>query len=95
MKKPLGFFLRQRKNIVKTIEISDTVKYDRLRYYEGVYTIRNIVPETSDDLFAFLDNVNMIPGYIDSNSTKALSILGNNKKLLNYTHRMKTDKDLK
>jgi Glycosyltransferase 61 len=82
MKKPLGFFLRQRKNIVKTIEISDTVKYDRLRYYEGVYTIRNIVPETSDDLFAFLDNVNMIPGYIDSNSTKALSILGNNKKLI-------------
>jgi hypothetical protein len=77
-----SFFLRKRNNIVKTIEISDVEQYDRLEYFEGVYTIRNIVAETSDDLFYFIPEVNMIPGYIDSSSKKTLSILGNRKKLV-------------
>jgi hypothetical protein len=82
IKNPLRFFLRQRKNIVKTIEMSDMEKYDRLKYYDGVYTVRNIVAETSDDLFYFLPEENMISGYIDSSSKNTLSILGNNKKLV-------------
>jgi hypothetical protein len=82
MKNSLSFFLRQRKNIVKTIELSEAEKYDRLEYYEGVYTVRNIVAETSDDLFYFFPGENMIPGYIDSNSANTLNILGNRKKLV-------------
>jgi hypothetical protein len=82
IKNPLSFFLRQRKNIVKTIEMSDIEQYDRLEYYEGVYTVRNIVAETSDDLFYFFPGENMISGYIDSNSTNTLNVLGNSKKLV-------------
>jgi hypothetical protein len=82
MKNPLSFFLRQRKNIVKTIELSDVEKYDRLEYYEGLYTIRNVVAETSDDLFYFIPGENMISGYIDSNSKNTLDVLGNRKKLV-------------
>jgi hypothetical protein len=62
--------------------MSDMDEYSKLPYYEGVYTIRNIVEETSDDLFYFMPDVNMISGYIDSNSKKTLSILGNKKKLV-------------
>jgi hypothetical protein len=81
--KDLGrFFLRERKNIVKTVEMSDIERYDRLEYYEGIYTVRNVVAETSDDLFYFIPHENMISGYIDSNSKSTLSILGNRKKLV-------------
>jgi hypothetical protein len=82
MKYPFSFFLRKRSNIVKTIEMSDMEQYDRLNYFEGVYTVRNIVAETSDDLFYFLPDTNMIPGYIDSSSQKTLSILSNKNKLI-------------
>lgn len=82
MKKSSRFFLRKRKNIVKTVEMSDVEQYDRLEYYEGVYTVRNVVAETSDDLFYFSPDLNMISGYIDSNSKNTLSILGNRKKLV-------------
>jgi hypothetical protein len=81
--KDLGrFFLRERKNIVKTVEMSDIERYDRLEYFEGIYTVRNVVAETSDDLFYFIPHENMISGYIDSNSKNTLEILGNNKKLV-------------
>jgi hypothetical protein len=82
MKKFQGFFLRERKNIVKTVELSDVELYDRLEYYEGIYTVRNVVAETSDDLFYFFPNDNMVSGYIDSNSKNTLNILGNRKKLV-------------
>jgi hypothetical protein len=82
MKNLESFFLRKRKNIVKTIEMSDIEQYDRLDYYEGVYTVRNMVAETSDDLFYFMPDLNMIPGYIDSSSKKTLSILSNKNKLV-------------
>jgi|694.fasta_scaffold00152_98 hypothetical protein len=82
MKHPLSFFLRKRSNIVKTIEMSDMEQYDRLDYFEGVYTIRNVVAETSDDLFYFMPDINMISGYIDSSSKKTLNILSNKNKLV-------------
>jgi hypothetical protein len=82
MKNLKSFFLRERRNIVKTIEMSDMTEYDMLDYYEGVYTVRNIVAETSDDLFYFAPDVNMIPGYIDSSSKKTLNILSNRHKLV-------------
>lgn len=76
------YILKRRENIVKTLELSDMDEYAELKYYSGVYTVRNIVSETSDDLFYFMDNVNMIPGYIDSNSKKVLNVLGKRKKLV-------------
>jgi hypothetical protein len=76
------YFTRRRTNTVKTLEMSDIDQYAQLKYYDGVYTIRNVVEETSDDLFYFDENVNMISGYIDSSSKKTLSILGNRKKLV-------------
>jgi hypothetical protein len=82
MKNLKSFFVRERKNIVKTIEMSDMDQYDILDWYEGVFTIRNIVAETSDDLFYFIPDVNMIPGYIDSSSKKTLNILSNKPKLV-------------
>jgi hypothetical protein len=82
MKKPKSFFLKKRNNIVKTVEMSDMELYDRLEYFEGVYTVRNIVAETSDDLFYFIPDENMISGYIDSSSKKTLNILNNRKKLV-------------
>ena len=62
--------------------MSDMDEYSKLPYYDGIYTIRNIVEKTSDDLFYFAPDVNMISGYIDSNSKKTLSVLGNRKKLV-------------
>lgn len=62
--------------------MSDMETYDKLEYFDGVYTIRNAVAETSDDLFYFMPGVNMIPGYIDSNSEKTLNVLGNKNKLV-------------
>jgi hypothetical protein len=82
MKKLGKHFLKKRSNIVKTIEMSDMDLYDTLPYYEGVYTVRNVVAETSDDLFCFLPDFNMISGYIDSSSKKTLNILGNKKKIV-------------
>lgn len=62
--------------------MSDMDDYAKLGYYEGIYTVRNVVAETSDDLFYFMENVNMVSGYIDANSEKTLSILSNKKKLV-------------
>jgi len=71
-----------RRNNVKTIDMSDLDDYAKLGYYEGVYTVRNVVAETSDDLFYFVENGNMVSGYIDASSEKTLSIIDNKKKLV-------------
>jgi hypothetical protein len=76
------YLTKQRRNTVRTIEMSDIDDYAKLAYYEGIYTVRNVVEETSDDLFYFMDGVNMVSGYIDSNSKKTLNILGNKRKLV-------------
>jgi hypothetical protein len=76
------YIKKTRESMVKTIEISDIGKYDILKYYDGIYTVRNVVEKGSDDLFVFADGQNMIPGYIDSSSKKTLSVLGNKKKLV-------------
>jgi hypothetical protein len=62
--------------------MSDLDYYAKLAYYEGIYTIRNIVHETSDDLFFFSEASNMVSGYIDASSEKTLSVLSNKKKLV-------------
>jgi hypothetical protein len=76
------YITKSRRNIVKTLEMSDMDDYAKLAYYEGIYTVRNVVEETSDDLFFFREGQNMVSGYIDSNSDNTLSILSNRKKLV-------------
>lgn len=76
------FMTHLRRNNVKTIDMSDMDDYAKLGYYEGIYTVRNVVEETSDDLFYFMENVNMVSGYIDASSEKTLDIINNNKKLV-------------
>jgi hypothetical protein len=82
MKSINRYILKKRENIVKALELSEMDEWAALKYYPGVHTVRNVVAETSDDLFYFIDDVNIIPGYIDTNSKKVLNILGNNKKLI-------------
>jgi hypothetical protein len=76
------YMTRWRQNNVKTVDMSELHYWSKLNYYEGVYTVRNIVAETSDDLFYFMEDVNMVSGYIAADSEKTLSILGNKKKLV-------------
>jgi hypothetical protein len=76
------YILKRRANIVRTLELSEMDDYSTLKYYDGVYTVRNIVAETSDDLFYFVEDTNMVPGYLDSSSKKVLNVLGKKKKLV-------------
>jgi hypothetical protein len=82
MNKIQKYILKRRNNEVKTVDMSDMDEYSQLPLFEGIYTVRNIIPETSDDLFVFDSHYNMVSGYIDSNSEKTISILGNKKKLV-------------
>ena len=81
MKIKKKFLTRNRISQVKTIENSEIDLYSQLEYFKGVYTVRNIVPETSDDVFQF-GSENMIPGYLDSSSKNTISVLGNQKKIV-------------
>jgi hypothetical protein len=76
------YFKRNRQDSVKTIDMSDIDQYAKLEYHDGVHTVRNIVEDTSDDLFYFIDGTNVVPGYIDSSSERKISILSNKKKLV-------------
>jgi hypothetical protein len=64
-----------------TINVSEPESYMSLPFYDGIYTVRNITPETSDDLFYFFPE-NMISGYIDANSEKTLNLISNRKKVV-------------
>lgn len=80
----MGFFKRDISRIWKdttlTIDMSDS-DHEDLPFFEGIYTIRNITPETSDDLFYFHDN-NMIPGYIFADSNNTISLVDDKNKIV-------------
>lgn len=67
--------------VASTIEISEDDAYEPLKYYSGIYTIRNITPETSDDLFYFFPE-NMIPGYVYAESQRTIDLIDNRDKLV-------------
>jgi hypothetical protein len=50
--------------------------------WPGMYTIKNINPKTSDDLFYFRRDENIIPGYIESDGTFSLNLIDGRKKLV-------------
>jgi hypothetical protein len=50
--------------------------------FEGMYTIKNITPKTSDDLFYFNPGVNMIKGYVDAAKAATLNLIDGKPKLV-------------
>lgn len=77
-----NLFTRSRKDRVSTVEASEYEAIDFvLRHYEGMYTIKNINPATSDDLFYFFPS-NMIPGYIESSHADTLNLINGKKKIV-------------
>ena len=76
------FITKSKRDTFITIDTSDIEGYSPSPYYDGVFTVRNITPETSDDLFYFFPGINMIPGYVSANSEKTLNLINNKKKLV-------------
>lgn len=73
-----------KREMVSTIEVSKFKEFDEysMRYYDGMYTIRNINEKTSDDLFYFFPHRNMISGYFEADSEKTLNLINGKKKLV-------------
>jgi hypothetical protein len=82
MKLP-SLFIRSRKDQVITIEAS-VYDNDSLTTpsYEGMYTIKNVNPPTSDDLFYFFPGENMVKGYIESSNAATINLINGKKKLV-------------
>lgn len=77
-----GFFTRYRQDLVLDIAVSDYEKnVFNMQHHEGVYTIKNIVPVTSDDLFA-IEPFNTVPGYIPAQDSEYLNLVDGKKKLV-------------
>ena len=78
-----NLFTTVRRDRVVTIETSIYAKDTlTLPWFSGMYTIKNINPITSDDLFYFRPGTNMIEGYVDSSSEKTLNLINGRKKLV-------------
>lgn len=73
-----------RKDQVVTMDVPDTDATDKVRVpnFPGMHTIKNINPKTSDDLFYFYRDENVLPGYIDSSGNHSLNLIDNRKKLV-------------
>lgn len=78
-----SIFIRSRKDQVTTIEASVYSK-DTLTTpsYEGMYTIKNVNPATSDDLFYFFPGENMVKGYLESSNAATINLINGKKKLV-------------
>lgn len=50
--------------------------------FKGMHTIKNINPKTSDDLFYFRRDLNVVPGYIESDGVLTLDLIDNRKKIV-------------
>jgi hypothetical protein len=76
-------FSRKRKNLVTTIEASK-FHNDKMTMpeFKGMHTVKNINPETSDDLFYFHPGLNVIEGYIESSNASYLNLIDGAKKLV-------------
>lgn len=80
----LPLFSRGKKDRVITI---DTSRYEEdpllfLPYFDGMYTIRNINPDTSDDLFYFIPEKNMVKGFLDASNGKTINLINGKQKLV-------------
>jgi hypothetical protein len=76
-------FSRSRRDRVTTIEASNF--HDdgiTLPGFKGMFTIRNINPDTSDDLFYFHPGLNVIEGYVESSNASSLNLIDGKKKIV-------------
>jgi hypothetical protein len=82
MKLP-NLFTKARKDRVITIETSvydkDTITTPT---FEGMYTIKNVNPPTSDDLFYFHIDGNMLKGYVESSNAASINLINGKNKLV-------------
>jgi hypothetical protein len=78
-----NIFTKARKDRVITIENSvyakDTITTPT---FEGMYTIKNVNPPTSDDLFYFHIDGNMLKGYIEAANATTINLINGKKKLV-------------
>lgn len=78
-----NLFTRSRKDRVITIETSvyekDTITTPT---YDGMYTIKNVNPPTSDDLFYFNPAGNMLRGYIEASNATSINLINGKNKLV-------------
>jgi len=77
-----GFFTRHYTDIVLDIGVSDfehSVLNMKLR--KGVYTIKNVVPANSDDLFV-IESYNTVPGYLPAQDAEYLNLADGKKKIV-------------
>lgn len=78
-----NLFFKNRDNRVTTIDAptheADTLS---LANFDGMYTIKNITPKTSDDLFYFRPEINMIKGYVDAPGASSLNLIDGKPKLV-------------
>lgn len=82
MKLP-NLFSKSRTNRVTTIE-SSKVDYDTLTMpaFDGMHTVKNINPDTSDDLFYFNAGVNVLEGYVEASNTSYLNLIDGKNKII-------------
>jgi hypothetical protein len=76
-------YSRARKNLVTTIEASK-FHNDKMTMpeFNGMHTVKNINPTTSDDLFYFHAGLNVIEGYVESSGASYLNLIDGAKKLV-------------
>lgn len=78
-----NLFTQTRRDRVTTIETSIYSKdTTTLPWFNGMYTVKNINPHTSDDLFYFRPGSNLLEGYFESSSAKTLNLITGRKKLI-------------
>lgn len=78
-----NLFFKNRENKVTTIDapIHEEDKLPLLNF-QGMYTVKNITPKTSDDLFYFKPEINIIKGYVDAPGANALNLIDGKPKLV-------------
>lgn len=77
-----GFFTRNYADIVREIGVSDLEdSVLRIRLHKGVYTVKNVVPSNSDDLFIIQD-FNTVPGFLPAQDADYLNLVDGKKKII-------------
>lgn len=78
-----NLFSKSRQDRVTTIESSNY--HDdgiTMPAFDGMFTVRNINKDTSDDLFYFYPGINMIEGYVDSSKVSFINLINGKNKII-------------
>lgn len=76
-------FVKRKRETASTIDHADFDHMENFicKKFEGMYTIKNINPETSDDLF-YIDFRNTLPGYVESSGADYINLVDGKNKLV-------------